>query len=107
ILEHEPENQALWTRVGDALLSLERIDDAIEHYQASLKNGEDVYAYLGMARAQHARGDLNSAREFCETALSHDETNERVLEKLIEIHEQSGDPEAAEQARQKLAQVAD
>jgi len=107
ILEHEPENQALWTRVGDALLSLDRIDDAIEHYEASLKNGADVYSYLGLARAQHARGDLSTAREFCETALSHDENNERVLEKLVEICEQAGDLAAADEAREKLAQVAD
>lgn len=31
ILEREPENQALWTRVGDALLSLDRVDDAVMH----------------------------------------------------------------------------
>ena len=101
----QPENQALWTRVGDALLSLERIDDAIAHYEASLKNGPDVYSYLGIARARYTLGDLNGAREYCEQALSHDETNERVLTMLINIYDEAGDSAAADKAREKLAQV--
>jgi len=105
ILEQEPENQALWTRVGDALLSLKRIDDAIAHYEASLKNGADVFSYFGLARAQHAHGDLTKAREYCEIALSHDETNERVLERLVNICEEAGDLLAADQAREKLSQT--
>ena len=65
-----------------------------------------MYAYLGLARAQHALGDLARAREFCETALSHDDSNERVLEKLVEICEQEGDSTAADEARKKLALAA-
>jgi tetratricopeptide (TPR) repeat protein len=107
ILEHEPENQALWTRVGDALLSLNRIDDAIAHYEASLENGADVFSYLGLARAQHALGDLARAREFCEKALEHDENSERVLERLVNICEDAGDLAAADKARERLAQAAD
>jgi tetratricopeptide (TPR) repeat protein len=107
ILEQEPENQTLWTRVGDALLSLNRVDDAIAHYEASLKNGADVYSYLGLARAQHALGDLARAREFCEKALAHDDSNERVLERLVNICEDAGDLLAADQAREKLSQTDD
>jgi tetratricopeptide (TPR) repeat protein len=107
ILEQEPENQSLWTRVGDALLSLNRIDDAIMHYEASLKNGDDVFSYLGLARAEHARGDLARARTFCEKALAHDDTNERVLERLVNICEDAGDFVAADKAREKLTEVGD
>ena len=35
--------------------------------------------------------------------LSHDEANERVLEKLVELYEQSGDIAAADEARQRLS----
>ena len=105
ILEHEPENQALWTRVGDALLSLDRIKDAIAHYEASLKNGADVYSYLGLARAQHALGDLAKAREFCEKALAQEDNSERVLERLVNICEDAGDLAAANKAREKLSQA--
>jgi tetratricopeptide (TPR) repeat protein len=105
ILEHEPENQALWTRVGDALLSLNKIDEAISHYEASLKNGADVFSFLGLARAQHALGDLPKAREYCEKALAQDETSERVLERLVNICEDAGDFKAADQARDKLKQA--
>jgi Flp pilus assembly protein TadD len=89
------------------LLSLNKIDDAISHYEASLKNGDDVFSFLGLARAQHARGDLVKAREFCEKALAQDETNERVLERLATICEDAGDLAAADEAREKLSQVSD
>ena len=105
ILEHEPENQALWTRVGDALLSLDRTEDAIMHYESSLKNGADVFSFLGLARAHHALGDLTKAREYCEKALSHDENSERVLERLVNICEDAGDFPAADAAREKLSQA--
>ena len=105
ILEHEPENQALWTRVGDALLSLNRVQDAIAHYESSLKNGPDVFSYLGLARAYHELGDLARAREACEQALVHDENSERVLERLAAICEAAGDMPAADAAREKLAQA--
>ena len=105
ILEHEPENQALWTRVGDALLNLNRVEDAITHYEASLKNGPDVFSYLGLARAHHELGDLDKAREFCEQALAHEENSERVLERLVNICEDAGDLAAAKAAREKLAQA--
>jgi tetratricopeptide (TPR) repeat protein len=95
----------LWTRVGDALLSLNRVKDAVAHYEASLKNGSDVYSYLGLARAQHALGDLAKAREYCEKALSHDDSSERVLERLVTICEDAGDLEAADKAREKLSQT--
>ncbi|MBT8130060.1 MAG: tetratricopeptide repeat protein, partial [Gammaproteobacteria bacterium] len=105
ILEQEPENQTLWTRVGDALLSLNRIEDAIAHYEASLKNGADVFSYLGLARAQHSLGDLVKAREYCEQALAQDESSERVLERLASICEDAGDLAAADEAREKLKQA--
>ena len=95
----------MWTRVGDALLSLNRVEDAIAHYEASLKNGADVYSYLGLARAQHALGDLAKAREFCEKALAQDDNSERVLERLVNICEDAGDLAAANKAREKLSQA--
>ena len=96
----------MWTRVGDALLSLSRTDDAIAHYEASLKNGADVYSYLGLARAHHAAGDLARAREFCEKALEHADNSERVLERLVNICEDAGDLDAANKAREMLSQAA-
>jgi tetratricopeptide (TPR) repeat protein len=107
ILDHEPDNQALWTRVGDALLSLDKIDEAVRHYESSLQTGFDVFAYLGLARAEHARGNLEKAREHCHMALENEADNERILERLALICEEAGDIEGAKEAKERLSKTAE
>jgi tetratricopeptide (TPR) repeat protein len=75
------------------------------HYESSLKNGPDVFSYLGLARAYHELGELTRARGYCEKALAHDENSERVLERLVNICEEAGDLPAADAAREKLAEA--
>ena len=105
ILQHEPDNQALWTRVGDALVNLDRLDDAVYHYESSLKAGYDLYAYLGLARAEHKRENYDKAKEHCQQALKDEKGAERALETLIQICEAAGDTSSADEARQKLASL--
>jgi len=102
ILEHEPENQSLWTRVGDALVSLGRLDEAVHHYQSSLDNGHDLYAVLGLARVAHRQGDTIKAVDLCEHALSIDTDNPRALETLLTIYDNTGDTEKAQAVRARL-----
>ena len=102
ILAHEPENQALWTRVGDALGRLGRFKDAEKHYNASLLNGFDLYAVLGLARINHQQGCLDVAIKYCEDALKSDKDNPRVLEELSKIHEDAGNVEEAKAIRARI-----
>lgn len=102
ILEHEPENQALWTRVGDALVNLDRLDEAVMHYEASLKNGSDIYALLGLARVKVKRGNFSQALQHCEQALATEPDHPRVLEEMAKIYESNNDPDAAERCRSRI-----
>lgn len=102
ILDQEPENQPLWTRVGDALVSLDRLDDAIAHYSASLKVDHDLYAMLGLARVAQQKGDFDQACRYCEQALEVDKDNVRALETLIAVCEAAGQPEKAQAARDRI-----
>jgi len=102
ILDQEPENQSLWTRVGDALVSLGRLDEAIQHYNASLRVDHDLYAVLGLARVAQKQGDPGKACYYCEQALEVDEDNIRALEELARICDEAGYTERAEQARARI-----
>jgi len=104
ILDQEPENQSLWTRVGDALVSLGRLDDAVRHYHASLKVGHDLYAVLGLARVAQKQGDYDKACYHCEQALEIDVDNTRALEELARICDEAGYTEKAEEVRARILQ---
>lgn len=103
ILQQEPRNQALWSRVGDAQASLDRISDAVASYEACLKVGDDIYAYLGLARVEQKKGDVQAAIAFCQQALQIDKNHTRVLTELAALYEQIGDYESAETARELIA----
>ena len=102
ILDQEPDNQSLWTRVGDALVSLGRLDEAIEHYNSSLKVDHDLYAMLGLARVAQKQKDYDKACRYCEQALEVDENNTRALEELARICDTAGYPEKAQAARDRI-----
>ncbi len=102
ILDQEPENQALWTRVGDALVSLDRLDDAVIHYKSSLRVSYDLYAVLGMARVAQKQGDNDKACYYCEQVLDEDGDNQRALEEVAKICEAAGFPEKAVKIRERL-----
>ena len=104
ILDQEPDNQTLWTRVGDALVSLDRFDDAVRHYHSSLKVGHDLYAVLGLARVAHKQGDFDKAVYHCEQALDVDKDNIRALETLARIYDDAGDSDKAQATRDRIEQ---
>lgn len=102
ILDQEPDNQALWTRVGDALVSLGRLDDAVIHYKSSLRVSYDLYALLGMARISQKQGDYDKACYYCEQVLDEDSDNERALQELAKICDDAGFEEKAQKFRERL-----
>ncbi len=91
------------SRVADALVSLDRLDEAVIHYNASLRVGYDLYAVLGMARVSQKQGDSAKARYYCEQALEKDSDNLRALEELANICDDADFVEKTQKLRARIA----
>ncbi len=86
-IEVNPDNLLLHQRVGDALLRLDKYDDAIKSYQQSLRFQPDNKASLdGMTRAYYLKAQKESQGSF---VFSNDyETAEATLQQAIKLHPQ-------------------
>jgi tetratricopeptide (TPR) repeat protein len=103
ILEREPDNQRLHTRVGDALANLGRLEEASDHYQKSINVGYDPYAWLGLSRVQLSRRDYDQADACCRKILNETPNHKRALEALADVYEARGDMAKAKEWREKAA----
>jgi tetratricopeptide (TPR) repeat protein len=90
VLEREPGNQQLRTRVADALANMGKLDEAAVHYQMSIDLGHDLYAWLGMSRVYLAHKEYDQAEACCRKILSESPDHERAREALAEILEAKG-----------------
>ncbi|MBI5558597.1 MAG: divalent cation tolerance protein CutA [Deltaproteobacteria bacterium] len=102
ILEKEPQNQNLHSRVGDALVILGRLDEAITHYQQSMKTGFDQFAVLGMAKACRLKKAFGEAEKHCSQLLEKIPEDERTLSELLALYEDMGEKQKAEEIRRRL-----
>lgn len=102
ILEKEPHNQNLHSRVGDAMVILGRLDEALEHYQLSMKIGYDQFALLGMAKAYRFKNDFAQAEKCCQQLVEKNGDEPRVLEELAALYEEMGEKKKAEEVRARL-----
>lgn len=96
ILEKEPQNQNLHSRVGDAMVILGRLDDAIDHYQRSLNVSFDLFALLGMARVHRLRKDYGEAEKCLLQILDKNRDEERAIADLLQLYEENGEKEKAD-----------
>nr|MBF0221146.1 divalent cation tolerance protein CutA [Desulfobulbaceae bacterium] len=90
ILHNEPNNQDLLTRVGDAMMNMDRSAESLEHYMRSLQVGFDLYALLGMSRLHRNHGDWLDAERCCLEILEKVPAHQRSLTELIEIYKGMG-----------------
>jgi len=102
ILEKEPHNQNLHSRVGDAMVLLGRLDDALEHYQQSMNIGYDQFALLGMAKAYRLKNDFAQAEKCCQQLLEKNAEEPRALQEALALYEEMGDKQKAEEVRARL-----
>jgi tetratricopeptide (TPR) repeat protein len=102
ILEKEPHNQNLHSRVGDALIRLDRLDDALEHYKRSMKIGYDQFALLGMVRAYRLKKELTEAEKCGRQLLEKNPDDQRTLAELLAVYEDMGETKKADEIRARL-----
>lgn len=99
ILEKEPQNQNLHSRVGDALVILGKLDDAMDHYRKSLKVNYDMFALLGMARVHRLKKEYGEAEKCLLQILEKNKDEERTLAELIHLYDETGEDAKARAIR--------
>lgn len=84
-LEVNPDNLVLHQRIGDALLKLDKYDDAIKAYQQSLRLQPDNKASIdGLTRSFYLKAQKETQGSF---AFSNDyESAEATLQQAIKLH---------------------
>lgn len=99
ILEKEPQNQNLHSRVGDALVILGKLDDAMDHYRKSLKVNYDMFALLGMAKVHRLKKEYGEAENYLLQILEKNKDEERTLAELIHLYDETGEDAKARAIR--------
>ncbi len=75
-----------YINLGDALLGLEKFDDAIETYRkATVFNPKQLLSRLKEAQAYVASDRLNYARALYETMFREDKKNRAIIAGLLEV----------------------
>jgi len=95
ILEMDPQNKVILTRAGDAYRHMEEWDAAESFYHQALNIEMDVYAVLGLALINKAKGNYAEAVESMQSLLHNDPKNQRLYLEIAECYVALGDPHAA------------
>lgn len=80
---------------GNALLTLNRVDDAIKFYQDALKLRDMPWAKLGLARALKSRGEGSHAGQILEGIIQDNPKLLAAYDLLGKIHTEAGDAQKA------------
>lgn len=104
VLELDPHYWPARIRLADALLKLNRVDDAVAAYQAVLAaDPQNAYALLGLARGRMEAKQLAQAEESLDRAVRAHPDFSAAWQMLAGLADQRGDPAAAASARIEAA----
>ena len=95
ILEMDPQNKVILTRAGDAYRHMEEWDEAESYYHQALNIEMDVYAVLGLALINKAKGKYAEAVESMQSLLQNDPKNQGLYLEIAECYVALEDPHAA------------
>ena len=95
ILELDPDNKVILTRVGDAYRYKQDFDTAEAYYQRALNIEMDVYAVLGLAMINKAKGNCKEALESLKSLLFNDPKNPRLYIEIADCYLALGNPSEA------------
>lgn len=80
---------------GNALLTLNRVDDAIKFYQDAIKMRDMPWAKLGLAKALKSRGEGSHAGQILEGIIQDNPKLLAAYDLLGKIHTEAGDTQKA------------
>jgi tetratricopeptide (TPR) repeat protein len=93
-------------RLAELLLSLDRLDEAEQHFRRLLEqNPRHPRAQLGLARLYHQRGDPRASLRYLVLPQTDARTRKAACQLLAEIQHRLGNESAAEEARQRAARL--
>jgi tetratricopeptide (TPR) repeat protein len=93
-------------RLAELLLSLDRLDEAEEQFQRLLQQSpQHPRALLGLARLWNQRGDLRKSLAHLRLPQKDERTQKAACLLLAEIQHRLGNEMAAEEARQRAANL--
>jgi tetratricopeptide (TPR) repeat protein len=91
ILKQDPRNKVILTRAGDAYRALGDYDLAVEYYERALNIEFDIYAVLGLALVDKAKGNYVTAAESLRRLIQQDPKNYRLYLELSDCLLNLGD----------------
>jgi len=95
-------------RLAELLLSQNQLDEAEKHFRRLLEhNAHHPRAQLGLARIFAQRGEPGASLVPLSFAQKDSRTRKTACQLLAQIHQQLGNPAAAEEARQQAASLLD
>jgi len=95
ILAMDPGNKVILTRTGDAYRNMGEFDNAERYYKKALNIEMDVYAVLGLALINKAKGNYREAIESLQGLLKSDPRNHRLYIEIAECYVSLRDNQAA------------
>lgn len=90
VLEREPNNQNVLSRLGDAWLRMGDEAHGERFYRRSLAIGFDPWSMLGLASVLRRKGQLSEAAVCCQRVVEEMPTNLRALRLLAGILDEAG-----------------
>ena len=104
-VELEPENADAWRELGDALLSEDKLKDAVGAFRQAVElRPNDVAALVQLAHTAYASGDPEDAIGAIRQAVERDPQSLGARRALLEIYRAARRPEEALAAAEELAE---
>ncbi len=95
ILERDPDNKVILTRAGDTYRNMHEYERATTYYNKALNIEFDVYAVVGLALINKAKGNYREAIESLEGLLKSDPKNHRLYTEIADCYLKLGEPQQA------------
>jgi|SRR3954452_15828967 len=104
-VELEPENADAWRELGDALLSEDKLKEAVDAFRQAVElRPNDVSALVQLAHTAYASGDPEDAISAIRQAVERDPQSLGARRALLEIYRAARRPEEALAAAEELAE---
>lgn len=87
----KPEDPSICMNMGQALLAMERFQEAVLSFREAIRLDPECNAYLELGLTLHRTGQLEDALVSLKHALVRDPTNPYVLSGLARVYQDQGD----------------